>query len=58
MIDRTWTVTVSPSLQDAIDLFLGNYLVDRWEGVTVPSPLRIERTWRFKLVTSLEAVVG
>ena len=38
------------SPQDAIDLFLGNYVVDRWEGVESPSPLHIDRTWRFKLV--------
>ncbi|KAK2166809.1 hypothetical protein LSH36_35g08022 [Paralvinella palmiformis] len=32
--------------QDAIDLFLGNYVVEENEGVTKPSPLRPERDWK------------
>ncbi|KAK3085970.1 hypothetical protein FSP39_011450 [Pinctada imbricata] len=33
--------------QDAIDLFLGNYVVEENEGITKPSPLRSERDWKF-----------
>ncbi|XP_014666143.1 PREDICTED: phosphatidylinositide phosphatase SAC1-like [Priapulus caudatus] len=32
--------------QDAMDLFLGNYVVEENEGITTPSPLQTERTWR------------
>ena len=38
------------SLQDAIDLFLGNYTVDRFEGTSVPSPLHVDQPWKFKVV--------
>ncbi|XP_074618210.1 phosphatidylinositol-3-phosphatase SAC1-like isoform X1 [Acropora palmata] len=33
--------------QDAIDLFLGNYVVDPNEGISKPSPLESQRDWRF-----------
>ncbi|ESO96884.1 hypothetical protein LOTGIDRAFT_187933 [Lottia gigantea] len=32
--------------QDAIDLFLGNYVVEENEGITLPSPFRLERDWK------------
>lgn len=32
--------------QDSMDLFLGNYVVEENEGVSVPSPLHSERDWR------------
>ncbi|KAK6178001.1 hypothetical protein SNE40_012847 [Patella caerulea] len=32
--------------QDAIDLFLGNYIVEENEGITQNSPLRGERDWK------------
>jgi len=37
--------------QDAIDLFLGNYVVEENEGVTKPSPLRPERDWKVYAVS-------
>ncbi|XP_065914970.1 phosphatidylinositol-3-phosphatase SAC1-like [Dysidea avara] len=36
--------------QDSIDLFLGNHIVDRYEGISVPSPLRVYQPWRFKVL--------
>ncbi|XP_075238131.1 phosphatidylinositol-3-phosphatase SAC1 [Lycorma delicatula] len=33
--------------QDAIDVFLGHYLVDNNEGVTVPCPLEVNRGWKY-----------
>ena len=33
--------------QDAIDLFLGNYSVDRNEGLTIPCPLDRKKDWKF-----------
>lgn len=39
------------SLQDSIDLFLGNYIVEPSEGITKPSPLHKKREWRYLLVT-------
>ena len=44
----------SMSLQDSIDLFLGNYTVDRYEGTSVPSPLQVDQPWRFKVVRMYE----
>jgi len=35
------------SRQDSIDLFLGNYVVEDAEGITKPSPLRVDRDWKF-----------
>ena len=34
------------TLKDSIDLFLGSHVVDRWEGVAIPSPLHAEAVWR------------
>ncbi|KAK3785177.1 hypothetical protein RRG08_021975 [Elysia crispata] len=36
--------------QDAIDLFLGNYTVEESEGVTLKSPLDLERDWKYYAV--------
>ena len=36
--------------QDAIDLFLGNYEVDRWEGITVPSPFHNQKNWKITML--------
>jgi hypothetical protein len=34
--------------QDSMDLFLGNYQIDEQEGTALkPSPLRVERDWKF-----------
>ncbi|CAH1780316.1 unnamed protein product [Owenia fusiformis] len=33
--------------QDAIDLMLGNYIVDESEGIAKPSPMRQEKDWKF-----------
>ncbi|CAB4036756.1 phosphatidylinositide phosphatase SAC1-B, partial [Paramuricea clavata] len=35
--------------QDAIDLFLGNYIVQPSEGISKPSPLQIKKDWRYML---------
>lgn len=37
--------------QDAIDLFLGHYVVKDGEGVTVPCPLRKDKDWKYVLVS-------
>lgn len=37
-------------LQDAIDLFLGNYIVQDGEGKTTPCPLVIARGWKHATV--------
>ena len=34
--------------QDAIDVFLGNYTIDRWESRSL---LQVQRSWRFRLVS-------
>ncbi|XP_041376038.1 phosphatidylinositol-3-phosphatase SAC1-like [Gigantopelta aegis] len=36
--------------QDAIDLFLGNHIVEETEGVSEPSPLKVERDWKYYAV--------
>ncbi|XP_063217317.1 phosphatidylinositol-3-phosphatase SAC1-B [Bacillus rossius redtenbacheri] len=33
--------------QDAIDLFLGNYVIEEGEGVIKPSPLDVEKGWKY-----------
>lgn len=38
--------------QDAIDLFLGNYIVQDGEGKAIPCPLVIERGWKQATVQS------
>ena len=46
--------TPLPSLtvtQDAIDLFLGNYVVDQWHELTGPSPLQLKRSWLARMVS-------
>jgi hypothetical protein len=40
-------------LQDSMDLFLGNYVVEENEGVIRPSPLQSERDWKFYAVRFL-----
>lgn len=45
----------SSELQDSIDLLLGNHEVDRWEGVLSPSPLKSERSWRYRTVSRKQA---
>ncbi|XP_056015741.1 phosphatidylinositol-3-phosphatase SAC1-like isoform X1 [Ostrea edulis] len=36
--------------QDAIDLILGNYVIEENEGISRPSPLQAERDWKFYAV--------
>jgi len=38
------------SRQDAMDLFLGNYIVEEGEGLTVKSPLDTDRDWKYYAV--------
>lgn len=38
-------------LQDAIDLFLGNHIVEETEGLSVRSPLATQRDWKFYAVS-------
>ena len=38
-------------LQDAIDLFLGNHIVEETEGLTTRSPLAVQRDWKFYAVS-------
>ncbi|BFZ13223.1 hypothetical protein BsWGS_16262 [Bradybaena similaris] len=38
------------SRQDAMDLFLGNYIVEENEGLTVKSPLEADRDWKYYAV--------
>jgi len=33
--------------QDSLDLFLGRYMVEEGEGVTVPCPLDVEKGWKY-----------
>ena len=44
---------MSSIVQDSIDLFLGNYVVDTNEGISKPSPLETHRDWRFMAVSLL-----
>jgi len=37
--------------QDSMDLFLGNYVVEENEGIAKPSPLQLERDWKFYAVS-------
>eukprot|EP00128_Syssomonas_multiformis_P001592 Colp12_sorted_trinity150504_noHs@15757 len=41
--------------QDSIDLFLGNYIVDSREGISIPSPLRPQSV--FKSLPLILAVI-
>ncbi len=45
-------ITLLCTLQDSIDLFLGNYIVEEGEGVAKPSPLRQENDWKIVAVSS------
>ncbi|XP_076448962.1 phosphatidylinositol-3-phosphatase SAC1-like [Babylonia areolata] len=36
--------------QDAIDLFLGNHIVEETEGLTTRSPLAVQRDWKFYVI--------
>lgn len=45
------------AFQDAIDLFLGNYVVDPNEGISKPSPLETHRDWRFMAVSSILCIL-
>lgn len=38
-------------LQDAMDLFLGNYTIEEGEGSIRQSPLRVDKDWKFLTVT-------
>ena len=40
-------------LQDAIDLFLGNHIVEETEGLATRSPLAVQRDWKFYAVSTL-----
>ena len=37
--------------QDAIDLFLGNHIVEETEGLTTPSPLEVKKDLKFYAVS-------
>jgi len=37
--------------QDSIDLFLGNYIVQDGEGLTIPCPLVINKGWKYGTVS-------
>ncbi|OPL21342.1 hypothetical protein AM593_06810, partial [Mytilus galloprovincialis] len=44
----TWLkIEDNGKIQDSMDLFLGNYIVEENEGVVRPSPLQSERDWKF-----------
>lgn len=45
-------------LQDAIDLFLGNYVVEESEDVTKPCPLRQEKDWKYYAVSGFLCIVA
>lgn len=38
--------------QDSLDLFLGRYMVEEGEGVTVPCPLDVEKGWKYITVSN------
>ncbi|KAL1115043.1 hypothetical protein AAG570_007074, partial [Ranatra chinensis] len=42
--------------QDAIDLLLGNYVVEEGEGVIERSPLEVERGWRYITVSTRRTI--
>lgn len=39
--------------QDAIDLFLGHYVVQEGEGAVRPCPLRVDKGWKYVTVSVL-----
>jgi hypothetical protein len=43
--------------QDAIDLFLGNHIVEETEGLTTSSPLSVQRDWKFYAVSGSHCVL-
>ena len=43
--------------QDSIDLFLGHYRVEENEGIAKPSPLQLDRDWKFYAVSGLTFIV-
>ena len=45
------------TVQDSIDLFLGNHVVEETENITKPSPLRQDRDWKFFAVSVRECYV-
>ena len=50
-LSEHYILKMSSIVQDSIDLFLGNYVVDANEGISKPSPLETHRDWRFMAVS-------
>lgn len=42
--------------QDAIDLFVGNYVVREGEGAAIPCPLEYQKDWKYATVSSYHAL--
>ena len=53
LLSEHYILKMSSIVQDSIDLFLGNYVVDTNEGISKPSPLETHRDWRFMAVSLL-----
>ena len=53
LLSEHFILKMSSIVQDSIDLFLGNYVVDTNEGISKPSPLETHRDWRFMAVSLL-----
>ena len=53
LLSEDFILKMSSIVQDSIDLFLGNYVVDTNEGISKPSPLETHRDWRFMAVSLL-----
>ena len=51
LLSQHYMLKMSSIVQDSIDLFLGNYVVDTNEGISKPSPLETHRDWRFMAVS-------
>ena len=51
LLSEHYILKMSSIVQDSIDLFLGNYVVDTNEGISKPSPLETHRDWRFMAVS-------
>ena len=56
LLSEHYILKMSSIVQDSIDLFLGNYVVDTNEGISKPSPLETHRDWRFMAVSLLSVL--
>ena len=56
LLSEHYILKMSSIVQDSIDLFLGNYVVDANEGISKPSPLETHRDWRFMAVSLLSVL--